>query len=158
MAGWVLTRRVFPKWTMVERGFSRGVHTDIVPKIGVLALAPLKEDNVIVTRQFCNCAKEALRITKPQKEYWRWHRNFFFDGIITRLFFFFFLQLHERGITNDSCWRYWHGTVIAIRMERMSRDADKRLSLLACAVTLLLSKWKQNEQRNETVFELGKNN
>ena len=41
-------------------------------------------------------------------------------------------------------------------MERMSRDADKRLPLLARGVALLLSTWKQNEQRSETVFELGR--
>ena len=35
-------------------------------------------------------------------------------------------------------------------MERMSRDADKRRSLFACAVALLLSTWKLNEQRSET--------
>ena len=39
-------------------------------------------------------------------------------------------------------------------MEPMSRDVDKRLSLLACVVALLLSTWKQNEHRSETVFEL----
>ena len=39
-------------------------------------------------------------------------------------------------------------------MERMSRDADKRRSILASAVALLLSTEKQNEQRSETVFEL----
>ena len=44
--------------------------------------------------------------------------------------------------------------VIATRMERMSRDADKRRSILASAVALLLSTEKQNEQRSETVFEL----
>ena len=44
--------------------------------------------------------------------------------------------------------------VIATRMERMSRDADKRRSILASAVALLLSTEKQNEQRRETVFEL----
>ena len=46
--------------------------------------------------------------------------------------------------------------VIATRMERMSRDADKRRSILASAVALLLSTEKQNEQRSETVFELVK--
>ena len=79
----------------------------------------------------------------PQKSMW-WNRN---ETI---------LQLHERGITSDFCWYYWHGTVIAIRMERISRDAGKRRSLFACAVALLLSTWKQNEQRSETVFELGR--
>ena len=44
--------------------------------------------------------------------------------------------------------------VIAIRMERISRDADKLRSILGSAVVLLLSTEKQNEQRRETVFEL----
>ena len=41
-------------------------------------------------------------------------------------------------------------------MERVSRDADKRRSVLTCAVARLLSTWKQSEQSSETVFELGK--
>ena len=44
--------------------------------------------------------------------------------------------------------------VIATRMERMSRDADKRRSILASTVALLRSTGKKNEQRSETVFEL----
>ena len=44
--------------------------------------------------------------------------------------------------------------VIATRMERMSRDADKRRSILASTVALLRSTEKKNEQRSETVFEL----
>ena len=44
--------------------------------------------------------------------------------------------------------------VIATRMERMSRDADKRRSILASTVALLRSTEKKNEQRSETVFEI----
>ena len=44
--------------------------------------------------------------------------------------------------------------VIATRMERMSRDADKRRSILASTVALVRSTGKKNEQRSETVIEL----
>ena len=43
--------------------------------------------NAIVTRQFCNCAKEALRSTKPKQAYWRWHRKNIYGIIVTRQFF-----------------------------------------------------------------------
>ena len=48
--------------------------------------------------------------------------------------------------------------VIATRMERMSRDADKRRSRLASAVALLLSTEKQDEQRSEPFVLACKNN
>ena len=121
-----------------------------------MALAPLKKYNAIVTRQFCNCAKEALRTTKPKKEYWRWHRKKNMIQVASSRDVLSFLHLHDRGIPSDSCRCYWRGTVIAIRMERMSRDESKRLSSLACGVALLLSTWTQNEQRSETVFEPGR--
>ena len=48
--------------------------------------------------------------------------------------------------------------VIAIRMERISRDADKLRSILASAVVLLLSTEKQDEQRSEPFVLACKNN
>ena len=150
---------VNPEFSNLNNGQAKifeKVNTDVVPKIGVLALAPLKKYNAIVTRQFCNCAKEALRTTKPKKEYWRWHRKKNMIQVASSRDVLSFLHLHDRGIPSDSCRCYWRGTVIAIHMERTSRDVDKRPSLFGCAVALLLSTWKQNEQHSETVFELGK--
>ena len=40
----------------------RGI-TNYEAQIGVLALAPQKKYDSIVTRQFCNCTKEAIRAT-----------------------------------------------------------------------------------------------
>ena len=119
--------------------------------MGVLALAPQKRkqrhrnETILQLRErgITNYETQVgVLALAPQKKY---------DGIATR---HLFLRLHERGITSDSCWCYWDDTVFATHIERMSREAGKRRSFFACAVALLLSTWKQNEQRSETVFEL----
>ena len=87
-------------------------------------------------------AQKIILALAPQKQ---------FDRIIPRPFFLAIeRKRHYQRLFLMLLARY----VIANRMERMSRDADKRLSLLARGVALLLSTWKQNEQRSETVFEL----
>ena len=50
------------------------VHSEIAQNRSAGAGTAKKYD-AIVTRQFCECAKEALRITKPKKEHWRWTRK-----------------------------------------------------------------------------------
>ena len=74
-----------------------------------------------------------------------------FDSIVTRQSCNYTKEA-LRATLVDATARYGY----SISIERMSRDVDKRPSLLACGVALLLSTWKQNEQRSETVFELGR--
>ena len=119
--------------------------------MGVLALAPQKRkqrhrnETILQLRERGITKYDAQKIIlalAPQKQ---------FDRIIPRPFFLAIeRKRHYQRLFLMLLGRY----VIANRMERMSRDADKRISLLARGVALLLSTWKQNEQRSETVFEL----
>ena len=158
VGGWAETHRGFPKWTMVKWGFSTGIYTDVVHSKNSedrsAGTGTATKYNAIVTGQFCNCAKEALRITKPKMAYWRWYRKKN-DSIVKRQF----CNCTKEALCSTLVEAT--GTVrlfLSVRMERMSPDADKRRSLLACTVVLLLSTWKQNEQRSETAFWAWKNN
>ena len=72
-------------------------------------------------------AQIGVLVLAPQKKY---------DGIVTRKFCNSTKGALRATLVDAT------GTVRllpSVRMERMSRDADKRCSLLACAVALLMS-------------------
>ena len=62
------------------------VHSTITQNRRMGAGTAKQKNIAIIKRQFCNCAKEALRITKPKRAHWRWHRKKKNDSIVTRQF------------------------------------------------------------------------
>ena len=90
------------------------------------------------------------QITKPKRAYWRWHRKNIDDSIVTRQFCNCTKEALPATLV-DATGTVWLSLSVRSECREMQISGAH---YLACAVALLLSTRKQNEQRSETVFEL----